>query len=171
MRHKYLARNIFSEIEILSCCLIVTRYTEDFQGNNINPFNDNITVMSHEHHHISNHWETQLFIHQVFQTYKKHQIPYYWPFVRGIHLWPVDSPHKGPAMWIAFPHDVIVSPKSNLSLWHLITVYIRVTIRTHDKSWYIKIYIAPWLTNIWQDTFHLKWRYMYGHAACCHPFC
>ena len=22
-----------------------------------------------------------------------------WPFVRGIHRWPVDSPHKGPAIW------------------------------------------------------------------------
>ena len=22
--------------------------------------------------------------------------PYYWAFVRGIHRWPVDSPHKGP---------------------------------------------------------------------------
>ena len=24
---------------------------------------------------------------------------YYWPFVRGIHLSNVDSPHKGPVMW------------------------------------------------------------------------
>ena len=23
-------------------------------------------------------------------------VPRYWPFVRGIHRWPVDSPHKGP---------------------------------------------------------------------------
>ena len=27
-------------------------------------------------------------------TSKKH--PHYWPFVRGIHRWPVNSPHKGP---------------------------------------------------------------------------
>ena len=25
--------------------------------------------------------------------------PYYWPFVRGIHQWLVDSPLKGPVMW------------------------------------------------------------------------
>ena len=25
--------------------------------------------------------------------------PHYWPFVRGIHRWPVDCPHKGPVMW------------------------------------------------------------------------
>ena len=23
----------------------------------------------------------------------------YWPFVMGIHRWPVDSPHKGPVTW------------------------------------------------------------------------
>ena len=27
---------------------------------------------------------------------KKHQSPRYWPFVKGIHRWPVDSPHKEP---------------------------------------------------------------------------
>ena len=25
--------------------------------------------------------------------------PRYWPFVRGIHRWPVNSPHKGPWSW------------------------------------------------------------------------
>ena len=30
-------------------------------------------------------------------------------FVREIHWWPVDSPHKGPVMWKMFPfHDVIM---------------------------------------------------------------
>ena len=34
---------------------------------------------------------------------------HYWPFVRGIHQWPVDSPHKGPVMLKAFPcYDVII---------------------------------------------------------------
>ena len=27
------------------------------------------------------------------------RIPRYWPFVRGIHRSPVDSPHKGPVAW------------------------------------------------------------------------
>ena len=27
---------------------------------------------------------------------RKHQNPFYWPFVREIHRWPVDFPHKGP---------------------------------------------------------------------------
>ena len=28
--------------------------------------------------------------------------PWYWPFVRGTHWWPVDSSHKGPVMWNEF---------------------------------------------------------------------
>ena len=27
---------------------------------------------------------------------------HYWPFVWGIHWWPVDSPHKGPVKWIFY---------------------------------------------------------------------
>ena len=34
--------------------------------------------------------------------------PHYWPFVRGIHRSPADSPHKGPVMWKAFPCHAIV---------------------------------------------------------------
>ena len=40
--------------------------------------------------------------------------PRYWPFVRGIHWWPVDSHRKGPVMRKAFPwpcHDIIVELK------------------------------------------------------------
>ena len=34
---------------------------------------------------------------------------WYWPFVRGIHWWPVDSPHKEPLVWKEFPcHDIIM---------------------------------------------------------------
>ena len=29
-------------------------------------------------------------------TLKKNQSLHYWPFVTGIHRWPVNSPHKGP---------------------------------------------------------------------------
>ena len=33
---------------------------------------------------------------------------FYWPFVRGIQWWPVDSPHKGPMIWKAFPCHVAI---------------------------------------------------------------
>ena len=43
---------------------------------------------------------TQLFVHLLVQPNIKEHInmikaPHHWPFVRGIHRWPVDSPHKG----------------------------------------------------------------------------
>ena len=35
--------------------------------------------------------------------------PYHWHFLKGIHRWPMDSPHKGPVMRKLFPfHDVII---------------------------------------------------------------
>ena len=41
--------------------------------------------------------------HTMSRTFKRpddviqwKQFPRYWPFVRGIHRWPVNSPHKGP---------------------------------------------------------------------------
>ena len=44
---------------------------------------------------------------------RKHQnsasLLHHWPFVRGSHQWPMDSPHKGPTMQKAFPYrDVLM---------------------------------------------------------------
>ena len=36
---------------------------------------------------------------------RKHQSSTSQAFVRGIHWWPVDSPHKGPVMWKMLPSD------------------------------------------------------------------
>ena len=69
-----------------------------------------ITLMSHECHDIQIHW-AWLFVQQFVQPNDKGNIraphrthdgvikwkhlPCYWPFVRGIHRSPVNSPHKG----------------------------------------------------------------------------
>ena len=53
-----------------------------------------------------------LFVQLFVQANIKESIkaPQHWPFVKGIHRWPVDSPHKGPVMWKALPcHDIIMS--------------------------------------------------------------
>ena len=40
---------------------------------------------------------------------RKHQSSVALAFVRGIHLWPMKSPHKGPVTWKMFPFgDVIM---------------------------------------------------------------
>ena len=42
-------------------------------------------------------------------------------FVRGIHQWPVNSPHKGPVAWKMFPFDdVIMEAWTNVSYLQLV---------------------------------------------------
>ena len=45
---------------------------------------------------------------------KKHHSPYYWPFMRGIHLWPLNSLHKGPVTWWKLPFDDVIMENYHL---------------------------------------------------------
>ena len=46
-------------------------------------------------------------------------------FVWGIHLWPVNSPHKGPVMRKMYPFDdVIMDPKFQVCVQLCLCVYI-----------------------------------------------
>ena len=66
--------------------------------------------------------------------------PRYWPFVRGIHRWPVDSPHKGPVTWKLFPlDDVIMTIRcmgyTNVSLLEMLYEVLSIMIfliKSHD---------------------------------------
>ena len=57
-----------------------------------------IIVASHARHGISNHGISA--VQQLVQTNNKEIIKclQYWLFVRGIHPWLIDSPHKGPGL-------------------------------------------------------------------------
>ena len=54
-------------------------------------------VASHQRYDVSD----QRWLDCLFNTFsrlrgwEKNEAPRYWPFLRGIHRWPVDSPHKG----------------------------------------------------------------------------
>ena len=49
---------------------------------------------------------------------RKHQRPASLAFVREIHRWPVNSPHKGPVTRKMFPFDdVIMSDDLKLDTW------------------------------------------------------
>ena len=54
---------------------------------------------------------------------REHQSSASLAFERGIHRWPVNSPHKGPVMWILFPFDDVI----------MIKLYIFLT-----SEWYIR---------------------------------
>ena len=46
---------------------------------------------------------------------EKHQCPASLAFVRGIHRWPVNSPHKGPVTRTFFPFDDVIMIKHHIN--------------------------------------------------------
>ena len=79
-----------------------------------------ITVSSNDRHGVANHRSIECLFNSLFRlTTKKHQSSHYCPFVRGIHRWPVDSPHKGPVTPKMFPFgDIIICIKILREAWH-----------------------------------------------------
>ena len=67
-----------------------------------------IKVTLHEHHNVSNHRQ-RLFVQQLVQANAR-QKPHsstWLAFIKWIHRWPLDSPHKGPVMRTMFScHNV-----------------------------------------------------------------
>ena len=53
---------------------------------------------------------SQLFIQPFIQVEIKENIkdPRHWPFVRGIHRWPMISPRKGPVTRKMLPFDDVI---------------------------------------------------------------
>ena len=69
-----------------------------------------ITMTSHERHVVSIHRSFDCLFNSLYvPTSKKHQSPHYWPSVRGIHRWPVNSPHKGPATRKMLSFDDVIT--------------------------------------------------------------
>ena len=68
---------------------------------------------------------------------RKHQSSVSLAFVRGIHQWPVDSPHKGPVTRKLFPfQDAILSIKEEeVSLLHIGRSWASNQIL--DNNWYL----------------------------------
>ena len=54
---------------------------------------------------------------------RKHQSSASLTFVRGIHRWPVNSPHKGPVMRKMFPFDDVI---------------MQTSLKTSHKQWAVK---------------------------------
>ena len=53
----------------------------------------------------------------------KHQSPASLAFVRGIHRWPVNSPHKGPVMRKIFPFDDVIMQGLVQNIWYNQFIY------------------------------------------------
>ena len=111
-------------------------------------------MTSHERHVASNHRSFQcLYNNLCGPTSMRHQSPYHWPFVRGIHRWAVNSPRKGPVTWkktsIWWRHHVIVYGLPWMkTVWSLITWFAKLMIlvckcAVHESHWRIAFLMTP----------------------------
>ena len=109
-----------------------------------------------EHHGVSNHQHLDyLFKVCSGQDQRKHQSSASLAFVRGIHRWPVNSPHKGPVTRKMFPfHDFII----------LMVPWRNMAPRRHWVNWSSQ-------STRWLQTLLCNW--MPGHlqlSKWCWPF-
>ena len=78
---------------------------------------------------------------------RKHQSSASLAFVRGIHRWPVNSPHKRPVTRKMFPFDDLIMP----SAWYCMKYQRLVTKRWLFTADHILFYFLPTLT--WSPRF------------------
>ena len=59
-------------------------------------------------HGVSNHQPRDCLVNRLLKDQRKHQNPASLAFVRGIHRWPVNPPHKWPLTRQLFPFDDVI---------------------------------------------------------------
>ena len=71
---------------------------------------------------VSNHQPPDCLLNRLFKVQIKENIKAtrHWPFVRRIHRWPVNSPHKGPVTRKMFPFDDVIMIPSQHIVWLLV---------------------------------------------------
>ena len=96
-----------------------------------------IKLTSYEHHDIWKSLALQLFGQKLVQVSitESNEVLHYWPLVRGIHWWPVNSPHKGSVIWKVFLCHGLVMQWVGQAIYCLVIV-------THN-SYRIAIMLAP----------------------------
>ena len=91
--------------------------------------NMSILWCHNERNSVSNHRRLRLFTQPLVQTQvkEKHQSSAALAFLRGIHRWPVNSPHKGPVTRKMFPFDDVITCLPNytslINCASLVTVF------------------------------------------------
>ena len=59
---------------------------------------------------------------------RKHKSSASLAFLRGIHRWPVNSPHKGPVTWEMFPFDDVIMCEVGIAIRCLLWVKIMICV-------------------------------------------
>ena len=81
---------------------------------------------------------TRLFTQMFIQAdQRRHQSSASLAFVRGIHPWPVNSPHKWPVTWKMFPFDGVIMPAAENTYYPRNTFLWIYGYRAdlHDDKW------------------------------------
>ena len=85
---------------------------------------------------------------------RKHQSSAWLAFKRGIHRWPVNSPHKWPVTRIMFPFDDVIMCCGNIRLTrpasYIYYLWLDANCFTHFRNtqtgvifWFINCHVAP----------------------------
>ena len=113
----------------------------------------------YEHPIISNHWRLNYLFKSVFSCWQKNlqtKNRHYWPFVRGICHYPVDSPHKWPVMQKALP--------CHLNIWEsciLVSLYSCAAYGVSDPCAFDLHNALPPICNPFNVTFHFPCLWLY----------
>ena len=90
----------------------------------------------------------------------KHQSSVSLAFVRGIHRWPVNSPHKWPVTRKMFPFDDVIMESTFIKLFHFTAWEAFHTQKLNNDGhnpWHDYMYVILWVV-LWPDT-QLRWDY------------
>ena len=99
-----------------------------------------IMATSNDRHGVSNYCSIEYLFNHLFRQQRNIKGLHYWPFVRGIQLWLVDSPKKGPVMDILEIWFVSWDLKSNLCSIPFIAVLYAILSYTDPFSNKIWLY-------------------------------
>ena len=122
--------------------------------------NDILQWRHNEHHSISNHRRLDCLLNGLFRhESKKHQSSVSLAFVRGIHRWPVKSPHKRPVTRKIIPFDDVIM---NHTIFHDLVnqlsynekSVLRWNIAVHESSqwkYMCSRAIAHWALQSWRN--------------------
>ena len=109
-------------------------------------------------------------------TYKKHQSSASLALVRGIHRWPVNSPHKGPVTGKMFPFDDVIMDRSAQSstgpigwLWPSDAIDLSSLAQVWLVAW--RHQAITWTSVDWSSVrpFGIDWGHFHRNAQYLHP--
>ena len=80
---------------------------------------------------------------------RKHQRSASLASVRGIHRWPVNSPHKGPVMRKMFPFDDVIMYSPEAASANINRIFMVGGARGSACSWGASCFFIPYTYNYW----------------------